>query len=40
MIVSPGVAWSGEGGDGIVERRDSADVRPQPSVPHSLDDLT
>src|SRR5690242_14636504 len=29
-----------EGGDGIVERRDVADVRPQPSVPYPLDDLT
>src|SRR5437762_11903127 len=29
-----------EGGDGTVESRDGADVRPQSSVPHSLDDLT
>src|SRR5215471_7785955 len=29
-----------EGGDGVVEGRDVADVRPQPSVPHPLDDLT
>ena len=29
-----------EGGDGIVEGRDSADVRPQSSVTHPLDDLT
>ena len=29
-----------EGGDRIVERRDGADVRPQSSVPHPLDDLT
>src|SRR5207248_4682458 len=29
-----------EGGDGIVEDRDVADVRPQSSVPHPLDDLT
>src|SRR5215472_3043074 len=29
-----------EGGDGVVEGRDIADVRPQPSVPHPLDDLT
>ena len=29
-----------EGGDGIVEGRYLADVRPQPSVPHPLDDLT
>src|SRR6185437_10267327 len=29
-----------EGGDGIVEGRDVADVRPQSSVPHALDDLT
>src|SRR5438309_4917127 len=28
-----------EGGDGTVEGRDGADVRPQSSVPHSLDDL-
>src|SRR5262249_59496565 len=29
-----------QGGDGIVESRDVADVRPQSSVPHPLDDLT
>src|ERR1700746_3412713 len=29
-----------ENGDGIVEGRDVADVRPQASVPHPLDDLT
>src|SRR5436190_1614604 len=29
-----------EGGDGIVEGRDGPDVRPQPSVPQPLDDLT
>src|SRR4051812_49375495 len=29
-----------EGGDGIVEGCDVADVRPQSSVPHPLDDLT
>src|SRR5205823_8690284 len=29
-----------EGGDGIVEARDVADVRPQSSIPHPLDDLT
>jgi MFS transporter, MHS family, shikimate and dehydroshikimate transport protein len=29
-----------EGGDGIVEGRDVADVRPQSSVPHPLNDLT
>src|SRR5438045_9240338 len=29
-----------EGGDGIVEGRDVADVRPQSSVAHPLDDLT
>src|SRR5215831_2790223 len=29
-----------EGGDGIVESRYFADVRPQPSVTHPLDDLT
>jgi len=29
-----------EGGDSVVEGRDDADVRPQSSVPHPLDDLT
>jgi hypothetical protein len=29
-----------EGGDGIVEGRDVADVRPQPSVTHPPDDFT
>ena len=29
-----------EGGDGVIEGRDIADVRPQPSVPDPLDDLT
>src|SRR5262249_33669168 len=29
-----------QGGDGIVESRDVADVRPQSSIPHPLDDLT
>src|SRR6187549_3609019 len=29
-----------ECGDGVVEGRDGSDVRPQSSVPHSLDDLT
>src|SRR5437763_1057857 len=29
-----------EGGDGIVKDRDVADVRPQSSIPHPLDDLT
>src|SRR5512142_2117700 len=29
-----------EGGDGIVEGRDVADVRPQASVPHPPHDLT
>src|SRR5439155_20817376 len=29
-----------ERGDSIVEGRDSADVRPQSSVPHPMDDLT
>ena len=29
-----------EGGDGVVEGRDVADVRSQSSVPHPLDDLT
>src|SRR5437867_10930959 len=40
MIVFPGASlgWV-EGGDGTVEGRDGADVGPQSSVPHSLDDL-
>src|SRR5437879_3545396 len=29
-----------EGGDGVVEGCDGADVGPQSSVPHPLDDLT
>src|SRR5256714_11917477 len=29
-----------ESGDGIFERRDVADVRPQSTIPHPLDDLT
>src|ERR1700757_4098027 len=29
-----------EGGDGIVEGRDVADVRPQSTIPHPLDELT
>src|SRR5258705_845795 len=29
-----------EGGDGIVEIREVADVRPQSTIPHPLDDLT
>src|SRR5246500_4987391 len=29
-----------EGGDGIVESRDVADVRTQSTIPHPLDDLT
>src|SRR3954471_15425643 len=29
-----------EGGDGIVESRDVANVRPQSAIPHPLDDLT
>src|SRR5256886_5025061 len=29
-----------EGGDGIVESREVADVRPQSTIPHPLDDLT
>src|SRR5689334_22789040 len=29
-----------EGGDGIIESRDVADVRPQSTIPHPLDDLT
>jgi hypothetical protein len=41
MIVFPRASLGRvEGGDGIVEGRNGADVRPQSSVPHSLDDLT
>ena len=42
MIVFPERRSVGrvEGGNGIVEGRDVADVRPQSSVPHALDDLT
>ena len=40
MIVFPGPVGRVEGRDGIVEGRDVADVRPQSSVPHPLDDLT
>ena len=29
-----------EGGDGVIEGRDVADVRPQSSVPYPLDELT
>ena len=29
-----------EGRDGVIEGRDRADVRPQTSIPHPLDDLT
>src|SRR5262252_3565317 len=29
-----------EGGDGVVEGRDVADVRPQPTIPYPLDELT
>src|SRR5262249_45148489 len=36
-LTSPGRV---EGGDGVVENRDVADVRPQSSVPYPLDDLT
>src|SRR5436305_6149166 len=36
-VASPGRV---EGGDGIVEGRDVADVGPQSSVSHPLDDLT
>jgi len=42
MIVCPlirSVRRNG-GGVGVVEGRDAADVRPQPPVPHPLDDLT
>jgi Thioredoxin len=40
MIVFPFASLGRvEGGDGIVEGRDVADVRPQPSVPHPLHDL-
>jgi hypothetical protein len=41
MIVFPGASRGRlERGNGLVEGRDSADVRPQSSVPHPLDDLT
>ena len=40
MIVAADPLGGIEGGDGIVEVRDVADVRPQPSVPYPLDDLT
>src|SRR5207248_10676764 len=36
-VASPGRV---EGGDGVVEGGDVADVGPQPSVPHPLHDLT
>jgi hypothetical protein len=42
-IASPspyGRTWMVEGADGIVEGGDVADVRPQPSVAHPLDDVT
>ena len=29
-----------EGGDGIVESRDVADVRPEPTIPDPLNELT
>ena len=29
-----------ESGNGVVEGRDGADVRPQPTIPDPLDDLT
>ena len=40
MIVFPLRRWVRVEGHGIVEGRDVADVRPQSSVPHPLDDLT
>ena len=41
MIVFPGVRLVGlKAGDSVVEGRDGADVRPQSSVPHPLNDLT
>ena len=41
MIVFPLIRSVGfKGGDGIVEGRDLADVRPQSTVPHPLDDLS
>src|SRR3954468_9572596 len=41
MIVFPLIRLVGlESGDGFVEGRDVADVRPQSSVPHPLHDLT
>jgi len=40
MIVCPLIRSVGfEGGDGVVEGRDVAAVRPQPSVPDPLHDL-
>src|SRR5688572_22362112 len=38
--LSPDPRGRVECGDGVVEGRDVADVRPQSSVPHPLDDLT
>jgi hypothetical protein len=41
MIVCPLIRSAGfEGRDGIAEGRDVADVRPQPSIPHLLHNLT
>ena len=40
IVFPPGPLGRVEGGDGIVEGRDGADVRPQSSVTHPLDDLT
>jgi hypothetical protein len=41
MIVFPLIRFGlVEGGDGVIEGRDVANVRPQSSVPHPLDDLT
>src|SRR5262245_10388731 len=34
------ICSSDKGGDGVIERRDVADVRPQSSVPHPPDDFT
>jgi hypothetical protein len=38
--LAPGSLGRVEGSHGVGERRDGADVRPQSSVPHPLDDLT
>jgi hypothetical protein len=32
--------WQSEGGDGVIESRYFADICPQPTIPHPLDNLT